>query len=709
MTIASGRTVRTIAAIFAAALCFAVPAAARDAGVHDKAVSGPAPAFRPPAVPLMTHDPYFSVWSFRDNLADDWPRHWTGTAYELSALARVDGSPYRIMGPNPRDVPAFRQTSVEVKPTQTLYTLAAAGIELTLTFTSPLLIQDLDIMSRPVTYVTVAFHSTDGRSHPVSFYFGAPAGLCVNAPDEAVVWGRLGVPGLEVMAIGSKDQPILEKKGDNLRIDWGWLYLAAPEKCVSWTAMAPADACRELFARSGRLPEADETGMPQPAGDGLGASVVFDFGAVGEAPVSRHLMVAYDDVFSIEYFDRRLRPYWRRAGWEAGDLLAAAEEDYPALLERCRSFDAALTADMEKAGGEKYARIAALAYRQSLAACKLAVDFDGTPLFFPKENFSNGCVSTVDVIYPAAPEYLLLSPALVRALLTPVLEYARSPHWPFPFAPHDLGTYPRADGQVYGGGNRTEEDQMPVEESGNMIILAAALAQAEGRPDFAVRYWDLLARWAGYLKEKGFDPENQLCTDDFAGHLAHNANLSLKAILALRAYAWLCDQTGRKAEGRDNRLLAGGFVRSWMAKADGGDHYRLAFDRSGTWSQKYNLVWDKILGFGLFPASVARKELDYYLGRQLRYGLPLDSRRTYTKLDWVFWTATLANDAETFERLTAPVFDFLNETPDRVPLTDWYWTDTGRKTGFQARPVVGGVLIKMLADPALRAKWRKNQ
>ena len=239
-----------------------------------------------------------------------------------------------------------------------------------------------------------------------------------------------------------------------------------------------------------------------------------------------------------------------------------------------------------------------------------------------------------------------------------------------------------------------------------MIILVAALAQAEGKPDFAVRYWDLVARWAGYLKDKGFDPENQLCTDDFAGHLAHNANLSLKAILALRSYAWLCEKTGRRAEAGEYLGISKKFARDWVAKADDGDHFRLAFDRPGTWSQKYNLVWDKILGFNLFPASVARKELDHYLKSQLKYGLPLDNRKTYTKLDWIFWTATLADDAATFGRLTDPVFAFLGETPDRVPMTDWYWTDSGKQAGFQARPVVGGVLIKMLADPAIRAKWQ---
>jgi hypothetical protein len=293
----------------------------------------------------------------------------------------------------------------------------------------------------------------------------------------------------------------------------------------------------------------------------------------------------------------------------------------------------------------------------------------------------------------------------MRALIVPVLDYARSRQWPFPFAPHDLGTYPQANGQVYGGGAKTEEDQMPVEESGNMILLIAGLAQVENSAAFAEKYWDLLTRWAEYLKEKGLDPENQLCTDDFAGHLAHNTNLSLKAILALKGYAYLCEKTGRKKEAQLYAKTAADFAAKWVQMADDGDHYRLAFDKPGTWSQKYNLVWDKLLGFKLFPPQVAEKELNYYVRNQKRYGLPLDNRKEYTKLDWILWTATLADKPEQFTALIDPVYDFLNATPDRVPMTDWYWTHDGRKTGFQARPVVGGVLIKMLADPGLRAKW----
>jgi hypothetical protein len=215
----------------------------------------------------------------------------------------------------------------------------------------------------------------------------------------------------------------------------------------------------------------------------------------------------------------------------------------------------------------------------------------------------------------------------------------------------------------------------------------------------------MILEWAGYLKAKGLDPENQLCTDDFAGHLAHNVNLSVKAICGLGAFAKLCDLRGDRAKATEYIKLARSFAAKWVKEADDGDHFRLAFDKPGSWSQKYNLVWDRILGLKLFPESVARKEMDYYKKVQNAYGLPLDNRQTYTKLDWVLWTATLTQDRADFEALVDPVFRFLNETPDRSPMTDWYQTKSGRKVGFTARPVVGGVFLQTLYNRTLWQKW----
>jgi len=292
-----------------------------------------------------------------------------------------------------------------------------------------------------------------------------------------------------------------------------------------------------------------------------------------------------------------------------------------------------------------------------------------------------------------------------------VLEYAALPRWKWPFAPHDLGTYPLANGQVYGGGEVTEDDQMPVEESGNLLILVAAMGRERGNWEFARQYWPQFTKWAEYLKEKGLDPSNQLSTDDFAGHLAHNANLSIKAIEALAAYAEMARGVGKPEIADEYAHLAAGMADKWQAMALDGDHYKLAFDKPGTWSQKYNLVWDQILDLHLFPAKVRQTELAYYLKHLSRYGLPLDNRAGYTKLDWTVWTATLADapqpgQPDIFATLLALAGRWANEGPSRVPMTDWYDTGGGKQIGFQARSVVGGVYIKALADPALASKWR---
>ena len=657
----------------------------------------------PPSTPLVACDPYFSIWSPADNLTDANTVHWTGRQHSLGGLIRIDGKTYRVIGAEPRRIPALSQKSLTVLPTRTIYEFEGAGINLVLTFTTPALPDDLDVLARPVTYIEWEIKSADGKEHEVSVYFDASSEIAVNETRQEVVWAAEDFGSVEALKIGSKDQPILAKKGDDLRIDWGYLYLAAP-KGVAAKTIASAYACRSSFAANGKLPEFDNK-QPRPVREETPtAAMVIDAGKVGKSAVNKWIMIAYDDLYSIQYMKKNLRPYWRRTGWEAADLLKASAGEYEQLKKRCIAFDNELMKDLTKAGGEKYAKICALAFRQCFAAGKFVADDNGKPISFCKENFSNGCIGTSDVFYPMAPQFLLFGPTLAKSFLVPFMNYAASPRWKFPFAPHDLGTYPHANGQVYGGGERTVDNQMPVEESGNLLILFAAVAEMEGNADFAKLYWKQLEQWANYLKEKGFDPENQLCTDDFAGHLAHNVNLSAKAICGLASFAKLCEMTGQKDKAKEYMQLAREFVKKWLKEADDGDHYRLAFDRPGTWSQKYNIVWDRILGFNLWDKSALRKEMDFYKKVQNKYGLPLDNRAKYTKLDWTLWTATLTQDRRDFDALIDPVFRFLNETPNRVPMTDWYDTTDARQIGFQARPVVGGVFLQMLYDKQV---WKK--
>lgn len=620
-------------------------------------------------------------------------------------MIKIDGNLWRLMGDEPRSVQALPQVDLKVMPTRTLYDFEGGGVHVKLTFLTPMIPRDMDLMSWPVTYIIWQVHSTDGKDHDVSIYYDNTAQLVVNTEDEAVVWDKKSDANLDVLSMGTEAQPILQKSGDNLRIDWGYLYAAASSGAQTHDVVAPLRSAFFNYIRKGSLPDAASTTPVTPSAQMPAMAFEFELGKVGTNPVERHLILAYDQIYSLEYFHQRLRPYWRLKRSSAVELIQEAEHRYKAIAQEAESFDQNLMADLARVGGEKYSRLAALAYRQALAAQILVAGPDGKPFFLPKENFSNGCIGTVDVIYPGSPILLLLNSKLLEASLVPLFEYAESGRWTFPFAPHDLGTYPLANGQVYGGREKSEVNQMPVEETGNMLLMVAAISTIKGNAGFAGRYWPLLSKWADYLKEKGLDPANQLSTDDFAGHLAHNANLSIKAIEALKAYSELAKMLGKTKEGDLYAAAASDFARRWVSMADDGNHYRLAFDQPGSWSQKYNLVWDKVLGLHLFPAEVALREVAYYVEKENRFGFPLDNRRDYTKLDWEFWSATLADSKTDWDKLIAPIWDWANQSPSRVPLTDWYWTTDGTQVGFQARSVVGGLFIRMLADRKTWGRW----
>ena len=571
------------------------------------------------------------------------------------------------------------QKSADVQAMQTNYEFTCGPVDLKLIFTSPLFMDNLDLMARPVNYLTYEVASNDGKTHNVELYFEAGPQWALDQPHQEAVAESFTEGDLVYLKTGSRNQEILGKKGDDVRIDWGYFYLAA-DKENSTCATGDGKTLRKSFI-DGQLTSSRTDGSDKLA-------LVRSLGETKKA--EGHLLLGYDDLYSVQYFGENLRPYWNRTGTETIlSQFAKADKEYDALMDKCAAFDANLMKEATEAGGRKYAELCALAYRQAIAAHKLVEAPNKDLLFLSKENFSNGSIGTVDITYPSSPLFLMYNPELAKGLMNHIFYYSESGKWNKPFAAHDVGTYPLANGQTYGG-------DMPVEESGNILVLTAAVAAVEGNADYAQKHWDVLTTWTDYLAEYGLDPDTQLCTDDFAGHFAHNANLSIKAILGVASYGYLADKLGKKEVAEKYTQKAKEMAAEWVKMADDGDHYRLTFDKPGTWSQKYNLVWDKLMNLQIFPETVAQKEIAYYLGKQNRYGLPLDNRETYTKTDWIMWTATLAPDKATFEKFIDPVYLFMNETTDRVPMSDWVFTDRPNQRGFQARSVVGGYYIKML-------------
>ena len=788
-----------------------------------------------PAYPLITHDPYFSIWSFTDALNASPTKHWTGADYSLTGFLKVDGKIYRFLGSESKsyDVivpaaedktysatytqqkpgddwtsPSFNdrswktgeapfgdnrrlaktkwdtddlwvrrefsltqipeediylklnhddnievylngepifntvgwvhkyiyipvksaqsllkkgnnllalhikntgggrhldfglvkvrhsvlpkaienavQKNVAVKATQTIYDFMCGPVNLQVTFSSPLIITDIDLMSRPVSYITFNANSSDVVPHSVEILFSASTDLAVNSTAQEVEAKKYSANGLSILRAGTLSQEVLAKKGDDLRIDWGYIHVAVPENNKTHQFITTsADAALSVLSKTDKFsPLIDQKGKQ------LQLNTILQLGNTKSSTAK--VLMAYDDIWSIQYFGTNLRPWWNRDNNNTIEKeLAEANADYGTTIKKCNATDLQIYTDAFNAGGAEYAKLCEIAYRQIIAAHKMVRSPQGDFLWLSKENFSNGSINTVDLTYPSAPIFLVYNPELQKGQMNGIFYYSESGKWKKPFAAHDLGTYPMANGQTYG-------EDMPVEESGNMVILAAAIAKVEGNVNYAKKHWQTLTTWTDFLVKEGFDPANQLCTDDFAGHMARNANLSLKAIMGIESYAMLAKMLGQNDVYTKYHNIARDMVPRWMKLADDGDHYSLSFEKTGTWSQKYNVVWDKVLKFNIFPSSVFQKEVKYYLGKQNNFGLPLDSRKTYTKSDWIMWTACLTNNLNEFKAFVKPIFKFAMETPTRVPLSDWYETTDGRQVGFQARNVVGGFWMKVL-------------
>jgi hypothetical protein len=660
-----------------------------------------------PAYPLITHNPYFSIWSFTDKLNESTTKHWTGSNQSIIGLIKVDNQVYKFLG---KDASASendkmmqaKQLSVNMSATQTTYQFDCGAVSLNVAFTSPLIITDINILSRPVSYISMKTKSKDGKKHIVQIYVGASSAIASNKGSEEMVATGYTTPNLNVLKIGTIEQPILQKSGDDLRIDWGYAYIAANKYHSKQSVQSINDASQDFISNKSGMNESKVITSKSSTthGSNLSINTIFNPDTARDTETDHVLLVAYDEIKAIQYFKESLDPWWKLdPAMNMDKMLQLANTQYTNVIVKCNRFNKQIYNDALAAGGDNYAKLCITAYRQAVAAHNLVKSKqNGELLFLSKENFSNGSINTVDVTYPSAPLFLNYNPSLMKGMLNGIFYFSeKSGLYKQPYAAHDLGTYPLANGQTYPEG-------MPVEESGNMIILAGAIVKSEGNASYAAAHWATLTQWVQFLEKEGLDPVNQLCTDDFAGHLARNANLAIKAIVGIRSYAMMAEMLGEKEIANKYTQIATEMAAKWQDLANAGDHYALTYNDKNTWSQKYNMVWDKLFGFHLFPQKVYDAEVAYYLTKQNEFGLPLDSRKTYTKSDWITWTATLSSNQADFDKLINPVYKFATNTPTKVPLSDWHETLNGKQIGFQARSVVGGYFIKVLHD-----KWKVSR
>lgn len=646
---------------------------------------------RAASVPLIVHDPFFSIWSSADHLYDEDPVHWSGKRQQMRGYLTVDGKTYTFLGD--KEIHTFLpQKSIQVTATATEYVFENDEVGLKCRFTSPLLPDDMILMSRPCAYID--FEVEKKTASKVILDFEVSSDLVRQTKDTVI--GHDGrYKDFSYSFMGRAVQLPLGGSNDKAAIDWGYAYAASQER----------DAKIFFDKQNEKLRIRMNFGEKKTAG----------------------FIMAYDDLLSINYFGQWRKAYWTEKYPTILEAIAAAFDDKEKTIKRAADLDRDIEEKAYEIGGEAYAYLCNMSFRQAIAAHKLITDEEGTILFLSKESDSNGCIGTVDVSYPSIPLFLLYNTEYVKGMLRPIFKFAACDVWEYDFAPHDVGRYPYAWGQSYGWNPGEGEDlpekgiwatgksgvyppfytypagsdnyelreQMPVEECGNMLIMTAAVCRIDGNADFAKPYWEVLKKWKDYLVKFGTDPGNQLCTDDFAGHLEHNVNLSVKAIIGIEAYASLAEMLGEPEVAEEYHILAKEMAADWEARSYAGDHYTLVFGNPDTWSLKYNLVWDKMWGSDLFSDEVYEKELSYYLQKTNIYGTPLDNRKTYTKSDWILWCAAMEESKEKAARLIGPVADYLKNTESRVPFSDWYDTQSGVYCRFIARSVQGGIFMPM--------------
>lgn len=655
---------------------------------------------RYPAYPLITCDPYFSVWSMNDNLNGDFTRHWTGRQQSLTGIIKVDGKTKVFMGKMFHDPDKnicspenILQKSVNVTPMKTVYTFTDGKIELEVTFMTPLVLDDLKLMSRPVSYIGYKIKSMDGKKHKCTFYIDISALTAVNEPHEKVFFGKTDYS----LYMTNRNGEILGKSGDDVRINWGHLHLAARGGILGEINDGLKDYYYRAASEKNEKKSADIYNREFAANDGYPAIYYANAYEVSDESAEDFVCIGYDDIHSAEYFGEKVDAYYKKDGECFSEIFKDSLDNYETITDKAENFEKKILSDAKKVSDD-YAKLISIAYRQAVGAHKLVYTGEKA-LFISKECFSGGFAATLDVTYPSTPLFLKYNPDLAEYMLNPILDYAARKEWRYDFAPHDVGLYPRVNGQMYGvqAGEQQLSMQMPIEECGNALLCAAAICRAKNSADFAKRHFDILQKWSDYLMQFGFDPENQLCTDDFSGHLAHNCNLSVKAVMGIAAWGMVLKMMNR-ADGEKYINTAKSLASRWKEEAHSTDHYRLAFDKEDSWSIKYNLVWDKLFGLGIFDEEIFEEEVKYYKSKVGKYGLPLDSRNDYAKTDWQMWSTMLTDDKEYTDKVVKSLITLLSETTDHIPFTDFYFSNTGLYAGmgFRNRTVQGGLFINLL-------------
>ncbi|KAI1082170.1 DUF1793-domain-containing protein [Whalleya microplaca] len=706
---------------------------------------------RPPAVPLAVRSPYTSAWTstqYNAPLNGRSTIFWPGNSLGWEGIVVVDGNSYEYMGAVIDDYPELanfnssKPQEVKFDSQYSNFTFLAGPVTITASFFSPVTPRDVCRSSIPLSYLTTSVRSNDGQPHHIQFYSdvdiawigpdnefdvvndiykgGSPidgTGNVTDSPAELFSW------------ILQKGKPYLFGESSDFP-QWGnFSYTTSPMGAASFTYQkGPATSVRFGFVNNPVL----NNNNGGPATRGFGSSVPVyafshDMGTVLETSVRYTIGSIQNPV--IKYLHKggvsNLAPWWLTCYGEMHDMIHFHWDDFTVAQKLGNQFEARLREDFvfdstnaygyldpANATGvavpfvsepDSYYAIVALSARQVMGSYVYATPPSATntsepvadptePFMFQKEISSNGNIQTVDVLYPATPFFLYANPELLKYTLQPLFEFQEGGFYPSGYCIHDLGThFPNATGHVEG-----DDEYMPVEESGNFILMSYAYYKFTGDVGWLTSHYELLKRFTQYLIEFSLVPASQLSTDDFAGPLVNQTNLAIKGIVGLQAMSAISRLAGNTYDALNFSITATSYYAQWedLAIDPAARHTLLAYQWRSSWGLLYNVYFDKLLNLGLVSPALYEMQSEWYASVSQVFGVPLDSRNHYTKSDWQLWTAATCG-ARTRRLFVDAMAYWLNTTSTDLPFTDLYETvasghfpvDTAT---FKARPAVGG-------------------
>ncbi|RDW86226.1 glutaminase GtaA [Aspergillus mulundensis] len=639
---------------------------------------------RPPALPLAVKSPYLSTWlsAGRDGgnggyLAGEWPTFWEGQVTGWAGLVRVDGQVYTWMGlPGSTTV---NQTAYEYTSTKSIFTMHVGdAVEMKITFLSPITPNDLRRQSLVFSYLDVSVTSLDGKSHSVQLYADISAEFVSGDRSAIAQWDYGVTSGGVAYHKVHRQTPLLFSENRD-QAEWGdWYWATDSGPGLTYQAGPDVDV-RGAFSSSGRLSNSNDANYRAISNNWPVFGFAHDLGSISSS-TSALFSIGLTQSQAIQYAgsSSTLSPVpslWTSYFNTALDALNFFHHDYQEANSLSSDLDQRIAQDSIAAAGQDYLTITSLSIRQAFAATQLCGPADN-PYLFMKEISSNGNMNTVDVIFPAHPVFLYTNPELLKLLLRPHFEIQESGHYPNSYAMHDIGAhYPNATGHLDGN-----DEPMPLEECGNMIIMALAYAQKANDTAYLETHFTILRQWANYLIEDSLYPANQISTDDFAGSLANQTNLALKGIIGIEAMSVIAGLAVDSEDANNLTNYAHDYIETWqtlgISRSAAQPHTTLSYGSDSSHGLLYNLYADRELGLNLVPQSVYDMQSSFYPTIQGQFGVPLDTRHQYTKADWELFTAAVASTStrDMFIRLLA---NWINQTPTNRALTDLYDTTTG--------------------------------